>query len=151
MSQLITTISVAENFWELNPSCKYVFHYLDHNEETSNLMWAYTYVYHPNSPYFEEPEYKRIEYARNYLDNQEWNPDDNNRLNTDFLNGCLSRLQKTLVKWGAKVDERIEFIANNLPDFRTRIRPRVPSRGRRANLRCLTGIRCRAEHVSKCY
>lgn len=35
---MIKHIDIEKNFWEVNPETRYVFHYLDHDEENSRLL-----------------------------------------------------------------------------------------------------------------
>lgn len=68
---LIQTINVEEDFWLLNPESKYVFHFLEHDEESSKILWAYTLMYHPKSAYFELSQSDRLDNIRRYLGNNQ--------------------------------------------------------------------------------
>lgn len=65
--QLIQRINIEQDFWKLNPEAKYVFHFLEHNEESSKLLWAYTLMYHPRSAFFEMSVSDRLENTQLYL------------------------------------------------------------------------------------
>lgn len=111
--QIIREININKNFWEVNPECKYVFHYIEHNESTSKLMWAYTLFYHPKSSFYEMSVSERLDSVQRFLENPEWHPEyteESVRLSKDFEIKCLTKIQRNVLIWGKKLDERTEFV-----------------------------------------
>lgn len=54
----------------------------------------------------------KLEHCRRYMEDEEWHPQKNEQVNKDFVNSCLTRTQRYVMKWGEKIDERIEFMSD---------------------------------------
>lgn len=53
----------------------------------------------------------KLRYCAEFLNVDEWHPENDERINDDYVNKTMTRIQRFVDAWGLKVDERIMFMS----------------------------------------
>lgn len=102
--------SPFEDFYELNPEYRILLSEFEHLP--SEYLWAAAMYTHPDSKLFNEsPTNRRRLIARDYLKDPDFDFSTLEPLIKRFKDVSLSKAQRLLVNWEAKLHERDELIA----------------------------------------
>lgn len=102
--------SPYEDFFNVNPEFKILL--ADFESTPSEHLWAVAMIIHPDSKLFNEsPTNRRKLVATDYLKDPSFDFTTLNDLISRFKEVCVSKAQRLLINWEAKLHERDELLA----------------------------------------
>ncbi len=83
---------------------------------SSNLMWAISLIYHPESDWYSLPG-KEAMAAKDILKDKDYDWDKNEDVISTFKEMCLTQAEKSLVSWEMRMKDRDGFLAKQKYTF----------------------------------
>jgi len=117
MRNILDNYSLDNQFWQYNPQFTAMnpFRKLYKSDKSRNkrvssdLMWAITLIYHPESDWYNLPD-KEAMAAKDILKNKELDWSVHEELVTAFKDMCLSQAEKSLLAWDTRMKDRDKFL-----------------------------------------
>ena len=111
MDVLNTLDYVGQDFWISNPNLLLIpeFEKFSKTENSSHIMWAISFIYHPESTFKNLPFKEREKVIKSRFNIKKSLPD---KIIKEFEKLVISPAKRHLIEWNRMMDEKTEFFRN---------------------------------------
>lgn len=128
-SKLITIFDSEQNFWEMNPQFKTALSFKElykkdksrGKKDSSALMWFIAYTHDISSLFYNLPQQEKYEViGEDYMNDIDFGKKNQSTLEpliTDYIKVTTTAIDRHLLEWDARLDDRTRFLATTKYDL----------------------------------